>query len=316
MSFIKIFSPSRIKHQLDKTSNLFSKQISQIFTHKKLDETMLEDLEDLLITSDIGTKTAHKIIKDLKAKKFNKEIGEPEIKEFLSNELTKILLPCQKTLQINSDFKPQIIIVNGVNGAGKTTTIGKIAKNLADDGKKVMIAACDTFRAAAPEQLKVWAHRANCLIIEPLKEGEDPASVAHRAFIQAKQNQIDVLLIDTAGRLQNKQNLMDELKKINQVLKKIDPSAPHENILILDATNGQNAKTQLEIFDKIVNISGIVITKLDGTAKGGILVALAQQFGKPIYAIGVGEKIEDLQEFNAQNFARNLLGIHDTKSHL
>lgn len=271
---------------------------------------MLEDLEDLLLTSDIGTKTAHRIIKDLKAKKFNKEIGEQEIKEFLSNELAEILLPCQKTLQINSDLKPQIIIVNGVNGAGKTTTIGKIAKNLADDNKKVMIAACDTFRAAAAEQLKVWAKRANCPIIEPLKEGEDPASVAHRAFVQAQQNQIDVLLIDTAGRLQNKQNLMDELKKINQVLKKIDPSAPHENILILDATNGQNAKNQLEIFDKIVNISGIVITKLDGTAKGGILIALAEQFGKPIYAIGVGEKIEDLQEFNAQSFSRNLLGIH------
>ena len=309
MSFIKIFSPSKIKHQLDKTSNLFSKQISQIFTHKKLDTTTLEDLEDLLLTSDISTKTAHTIIKDLKAKKFNKEIGEGEIKEFLSDKLAQILLPCQKTLQIDPDKKPQIIIVNGVNGAGKTTTIGKIAKNLSFDGKKVMIAACDTFRAAASEQLKIWAHRANCPIIEPLREGEDPASVAHRATIKAIEQKIDVLLIDTAGRLQNKQNLMDELKKINQVLKKIDPSAPHENILILDATNGQNAKNQLEIFDKIVSISGIIITKLDGTAKGGILVALAEQFGKPIYAIGVGEKIEDLQEFNAQNFARNLLGI-------
>ncbi len=269
---------------------------------------MLENLEDLLLTSDIGSKTATKIIKDLKAKKFNKEISDQEIREFLSDELTNILLPCQKTLQINPNLKPQIIIVNGVNGAGKTTSIGKIAKNLSDDGKKVMIAACDTFRAGAAAQLKIWAQRANCPIIEALKEGEDPASVAHRALKEAMEKQVDVLLIDTAGRLQNKQNLMDELKKINQVLKKIDPLAPHENILVLDATNGQNAKSQLEIFDKIVDISGIVITKLDGTAKGGILVALAEQFQKPIYAIGVGEKIEDLQEFSAKSFAKNLLG--------
>ncbi len=309
MSFFKIFSPSKIKHQLDKTSTLISKQISQIFTHKKLDEAMLEELEDLLITSDIGAKTASKIIKDLKSKKFNKEISDDEIKKFLSDELVEILLPCQKTLQINSDLKPQIIIINGVNGAGKTTSIGKIAKNLSDEGKKVMIVACDTFRAAASEQLKVWAARANCPIVEALKEGEDPASVAYRGLVEARQQQVDVLLIDTAGRLQNKQNLMDELKKINQVLKKIDPSAPHENILVLDATNGQNAKNQLEVFDKIVNISGIIITKLDGTAKGGILVALSQEFQKPIFAIGVGEKIEDLQEFDAKNFADNLLGI-------
>jgi len=309
MSLIKIFSPSQIKHKLDKTSNLFSKQIRQIFTHRTLDGEMLETLEEALIASDIGTKTADKIIKDLKSKKFYKEIGELEIKEFLSGELVEILLPCQKTLQINPTLKPQIIIVNGVNGAGKTTTIGKIAKNLSGDGKKVMIAACDTFRAAATEQLRVWAKRANCSIIEPLKEGEDPASVAHRALIKATLEQVDVLLIDTAGRLQNKQNLMDELKKITQVLKKLDPSAPHENILVLDATNGQNAKSQLEIFDKIVNISGIIITKLDGTAKGGILIALAEQFKKPIYAIGIGEKIEDLQEFCAKSFANNLLGI-------
>jgi fused signal recognition particle receptor len=309
MSFLKIFSPSQIKNQLDKTSQLFSQKISQIFTHKKLDLATLEDLEDLLLTSDIGTKTANKIILDLKTKKFNKEISAKEIKEFLSDEIAQILLPCQKTLQINSNFTPQVIVINGVNGAGKSTTIGKIAKNISDDGKKVMIAACDTFRAAAIEQLRIWANRANCKIIEPLKEGEDPASVAHRAFVEAKMQGIDVLLIDTAGRLQNKQNLMDELKKINQVLKKIDSSAPHENILILDATNGQNAKSQLEIFDKIVNISGIIITKLDGTAKGGILAALTEQFHKPIYAIGVGEKIEDLQEFDAKNFAKNLIGI-------
>ena len=309
MSLIKIFSPSSIKTQLSKTSNLISSQINQIFTHKKLDEEMLESLEELLLASDIGVRVATKIIKDLKLKKFNREISDAEIKQFLADELVEILLPCQKTLQINPAFQPQVIIVNGVNGAGKTTSIGKIANSLSLDGKKVVIAACDTFRAAASEQLKVWANRANCQIIEALRDGEDPASVAHRAFVLAKEQQADVLLIDTAGRLQNKQNLMDELRKINQVLKRIDTSAPHENILILDATTGQNAKNQLEIFDKIVGITGIVITKLDGSAKGGILIALAEQFKKPIYAIGVGEKIEDLQEFDAQEFAKNLLGI-------
>jgi fused signal recognition particle receptor len=308
MSFFKIFSKPKITDQLSKSSNRFSGQISQIFTHKKLDKEALEELEDLLIISDIGAKCASGIINDLKSKKFNKEISESEVKQFLKDELAKILLPCQKSLQINSDLKPQIIVVNGVNGAGKTTSIGKIAKKLSDEGKTVMIGACDTFRAAASEQLKVWATRANCQIVEALKEGEDPASVAHRSLVEAKKQNVDVLLIDTAGRLQNKQNLMDELQKINKVLQKIEPSAPHENILVLEATNGQNAKTQLEVFNKIVGISGLIITKLDGTAKGGILVALASEFQKPIYAIGVGEKIEDLQELDAANFAKNIVG--------
>lgn len=311
MSFFKIFSTSSIKQQLQKTSAKISSGISQIFTHRKLDDNLLEEFEDLLLTSDIGTAAVSQIIKDLKSQKFNKEITVVEAKNFLAAELIKILSPYQKTLQINSDLKPQVIIVNGVNGAGKTTTIGKIANTISANGKKVMIAACDTFRAAAAEQLKIWADRSNCQIITAIKEGEDPASVAHRAFNLAKQHGIDVLLIDTAGRLQNKQNLMDELKKINQVINKIDSSAPHENILILDATTGQNAKSQLEIFDKIINVSGIIVTKLDGSAKGGIVIALAQQFKKPIYAIGVGEKIEDLQEFSAQNFVNNLLEINN-----
>ncbi|MFT6077494.1 MAG: fused signal recognition particle receptor [Myxococcota bacterium] len=309
MSLLRVFSPSKLNNRLSKSSSRFSSQIGQIFTHKKLDKETLEELEDLLLISDIGAKCAETIIRDLKDKKFNKEISESGIKQFLRDELIQILLPCQKSLQIDSALKPQIIVVNGVNGAGKTTSIGKIAKKLADEGKSVMIGACDTFRAAATEQLKVWATRANCQIIEALKDGEDPASVAHRSLVEAKKQNIDVLLIDTAGRLQNKQNLMDELQKINKVLQKIEPNAPHENILVLDATNGQNARTQLEIFDKIVGISGLIITKLDGTAKGGILVSLAGQFQKPIYAIGVGEKIEDLQEFDATDFAKNIVGV-------
>lgn len=309
MSFLKIFSPTKIKDRLYKSSSKITSNLSEIFTHKKLGDETLEELEELLIISDMGISGAKEIINNLRSKKFNKEIGNEEIKNFLAEEISKILFPYQKTLQINSDFKPHVIIFNGVNGVGKTTTIGKIAKILTLSGKKVMIAACDTFRAGATEQLKVWAERSKCTIISALKEGEDPASVAYRALSEAKNNEADILLIDTAGRLQNKTNLMEELKKINQVLKKIDNNAPHENILVLDATTGQNAKSQLEIFDKIVNITGLIITKLDGSAKGGILVALTKEFSKPIYAIGIGEGIEDLQEFNAEDFSKSLVGL-------
>ena len=305
----KIFTPLKLKGKLSKTSSKISSGISKIFTHKKLDDNTLEELEDLMLESDIGVTTSSRIIKNLKTQKFNKDITASEIKYFLSEELVAILMPCQESLQTDDGLKPQVIIVNGVNGVGKTTSIGKIAYNLTKDNKKVVIAACDTFRAAAEEQLKVWADRSGCQIITAKKEGEDPASVAYRAFVEAKKAQADVLLIDTAGRLQNKKNLMDELKKINQVLNKIDPSAPHKNILVLDATIGQNNKNQLEIFDKIVNITGIIITKLDGSAKGGAIIALSEQFKKPIYAIGIGEQITDLQEFDAKIFIKNLLEI-------
>ena len=309
MSLFKIFSKTKIKNQLTRSSSKISSGISQIFKQKKLDESTLEELEDLLLISDIGAGGTREIINKFKSKKFNKEITNQEVKKFLAEEISKILLPCQQTLEINSDHKPQTIIFNGVNGSGKTTTIGKIAQKLSLSGKKVMIAACDTFRAAATEQLKVWAQRSNCPIIEAEREGGDPASVAYKALIEAKNNDIDVLLIDTAGRLQNKKNLMDELKKINHVLKKIDDSAPHENILVLDSTTGQNARNQLEVFNEIINISGIIATKLDGSTKGGILIALAKQFAKPIYAIGIGEGIEDLQEFDALSFSNNLVGL-------
>ncbi len=309
MSFLKIFAKSKITDQLKNSSSKISNALTQIFTHKKLDETTIEELEEALITADLGVEVSSHIIKNFRDKKFSKEISESELKEFLKNEIEKILQPCSKPLDFSANNQPQVLIFNGVNGAGKTTTIGKIAQSLTAQNKKVLIAACDTFRAAAAEQLQTWAKRANCEIIMPQKEGEDPAAVAFRALDFAKKNSFEVLLIDTAGRLQNKQNLMDELKKINNVLKKIDSSAPHENILILDATIGQNAKQQLEVFNQIVGISGLIITKLDGTAKGGIVVALAQKFSKPIYAIGIGEKIEDLQEFSAAEFAKNLLDI-------
>lgn len=297
------------RSKLSATTSKISAAITQIFTHKKLDGATLEELEEILIINDVGSEVAKEIVAHLKAAHFEKNIDETEIKKFLSTEIEKILRPCERTLKLAENPKPQVIIFNGVNGAGKTTTIGKIAANLKNQNQKVLIAACDTFRAAASQQLEIWAQRVGCEIILPQKENDDPAAVAYRALDFAKKNGFDVLLIDTAGRLQNKQDLMEELKKINAVLKKIEPSAPHENLLILDATTGQNARAQMEVFDKMVKISGVVVTKLDGTARGGIIVALAKKFGKPIYAIGVGEKIEDLQEFNARNFANNLVGL-------
>ncbi len=302
------FSKSKIKDQLLNSSNKISSSIIEIFTHKKLDQEMLDHLEESLIINDLGPEISAKIIDDLKQKSFKKSIEIDEVKKFLALELEKILSPHQKTINFHREFKPQIIIFNGVNGVGKTTTIGKIAANLGRQNKKTLIAACDTFRAAAASQLQIWANRSGAEIITANKEGEEPASVAYRALDYAKKNNFDILLIDTAGRLQNKQNLMDELKKINQVLKKIDALAPHENLLVIDATTGQNAKTQLEVFNQIVGITGLIITKLDGSAKGGVVVALAHKFKKPIYAIGIGEKIEDLQEFNAKEFAKSLVG--------
>lgn len=307
MSFFSFFSKSKITDQLKSTSGKLSQSITQIFTHKKIAAEILDDLEEALINSDLGVETSAKIIHNLRKKKFAKNISLDEIKNFLQEEIIAILKPCEKPLALDESIKPRVIIFNGVNGVGKTTTIGKIAFNLANQNKKILIAACDTFRAAASEQLQVWAKRSNCEIISALKDGEDPAAVAFRALDHAKKNNHDIVLIDTAGRLQNKQNLMDELKKINNVLKKIDTTAPHENLLILDATIGQNARNQLEIFNQIVGITGLVITKLDGSAKGGVVIGLADKFKLPIYAIGIGEKIEDLQEFNTENFVQNLL---------
>jgi len=307
MSFFKIFSKSKVDNKLDSSSKKLSTSLTQIFTHKKIDDEVLDELEETLITSDMGVSVASKIVDELRQKKFKKDIQKQEIKDFLKDEIAKILKPCEKTLDLADSNSPKVLIFNGVNGAGKTTTIGKIAQNLKSQNKKVLIAACDTFRAAAAQQLEVWANRVGCEIVMPLKEAEDPAALAYRSLDLAIKDNYDVLLIDTAGRLQNKQNLMDELKKITKVLKKLDDSAPHENLLILDSTTGQNAKSQLQIFNEIIGITGLIITKLDGSAKGGIVVALAQEFQKPIYAIGVGEKLEDLQEFSAGDFSAGLV---------
>ena len=318
-----IFHKSKIATKL--LNNNFSQKITQIFTHRKLDTNSAEELEELLITSDIGHDLTSQIINKLMQQKFAKSdlnkdssisfsnvasnVASNVVIDFLKQEILSILKPCEETLKFNFNIKPLVMVFNGVNGAGKTTTIAKIAKNLKDNNKRVLIAACDTFRAAAASQLKSWADKIAVDIILPIKENEDPAAVAFRSLDFAVKNNFDVLLIDTAGRLHNKQNLMDELKKINKVLKKIDETTPHHNFLIIDATTGRNSHNQLAIFDKEVNIDGLIITKLDGSAKGGSLISLAHNFKKPIYAIGIGEKDSDLQEFNAESFVANILNL-------
>lgn len=308
MSFLKMFSSSKISNQLKNSSEKISSKIVQIFTHKKLETAIFDELEEVLMVNDFGYDAASEIIDKIRNQKFPKNVDEAQIKDFLADQIEKILLKCESKPLFNEQQRPQVITFNGVNGTGKTTTIGKIASNLQSQGKKVLIAACDTFRAAATQQIEAWAKRANCEIVLPLREGEDPASVAYRALEKAIQNDFDILLIDTAGRLQNKQNLMDELKKINQVLKKLIPEAPHLSLIVIDGTTGQNAKAQVEVFQQIIGVNGLIITKLDGSSRGGIVVAIARNFSLPIYGIGIGEKIDDLQEFNAKSYAWNLVG--------
>lgn len=300
----------RLKQGLSKSTGQLTGGIKDIFTKHKLDAETLEELEDLLIGGDFGVATATEVVDVLRSSKYDKEISAEEVAEVLAETIANTLQPVEKPLELTAD-KPCVLLFCGVNGTGKTTTIGKMAKRYADAGKKVVVAACDTFRAAAVEQLQVWAERAGCEIILGAEQA-DPASVAYQALEKAQAIQADVLLIDTAGRLQNKKNLMEQLAKVVRVVQKIDANAPHESILVLDATTGQNAKSQMEIFNQVVDVSGLVITKLDGTAKGGVVVQLAKQFETPIYGIGVGERVEDLQEFNAQNFAKQLAGVAES----
>lgn len=297
---------SRLSGGLKKSS----KKFSDVLTKRKLDETALEELEDALIMADLGPKTAAKIISGFSENRFDKEIDEHEIKQALAQLITDILKPVAKPLYIRSEIKPNVILMTGVNGAGKTTTIGKMAAQYQREGKKVMMAAADTFRAAAVEQLMVWGERNHCTVVT--KEiGADPAAVAYEAYKKAKEEGVDILLIDTAGRLHNKKNLMEELSKIIRVLQKQDEDTPHATLLVLDSTTGQNALSQVETFKELVNITGLIVTKLDGSAKGGVVVALADQYKLPIHAVGVGEGINDLQPFTADSYARSLLGIKD-----
>jgi fused signal recognition particle receptor len=272
-----------------------------------LDDAMLESLEDLLIQADMGVETATRVTANIAEGRFGRKIGATELRQALADEVARIMEPVARPLPLYPQ-KPQVVLVVGVNGSGKTTTIGKLASQFRDAGKKVVIAAGDTFRAAAVEQLQVWGQRAGVPVLTA-PEGSDPASLAFDALTQAQAEGADLLMIDTAGRLQNRADLMEELAKIVRVIRKVDPSAPHNTLLVLDATTGQNAVMQVEIFRKIADVSGLVMTKLDGTAKGGVLVSLADKFGLPIHAIGVGEQIDDLSPFDPQEFARALVGL-------
>jgi fused signal recognition particle receptor len=274
-----------------------------------LDDAMLESLEELLIASDMGVDAALRITANLAEGRMGRKLAVHEIKQILAAEISRIMSPVARPMPLYAK-RPQVVLVVGVNGSGKTTTIGKLASQFRAAGKKVVIAAGDTFRAAAVEQLQVWGQRAGVPVLTA-PEGSDPASLAFDAMTKAQADGADLLMIDTAGRLQNRQDLMEELTKIIRVIRKKDPDAPHNTLLVLDATTGQNAIRQVEIFQKLADVSGLVMTKLDGTAKGGVLVALADRFGLPIHAIGVGEQIDDLDAFDPDDFAKALVGVQD-----
>jgi len=293
----------RLKAGLTKTSAKLSEDIAGIFTKRKLDADTLQELEDLLIQADLGVETAMRITEALSKGRYNKEIAPAEVRAVLADEVERVLTPVAKPLLLEGDHRPHVILVVGVNGTGKTTTIGKLAQRFVQEGKKVTLAAGDTFRAAAIDQLEIWGERTGAEVVVR-GVGADSAGLAFDALKRARENSSEVLLIDTAGRLQNKQALMDELEKVIRVLRKLDPSAPHQVLLVLDATTGQNALNQVEIFKDKAGVTGLVMTKLDGTARGGILVAISAKFGLPVHAIGIGEGVEDLAAFDAGEFAR------------
>ncbi|HJD54156.1 MAG TPA: signal recognition particle-docking protein FtsY [Rickettsia endosymbiont of Proechinophthirus fluctus] len=302
---ISIFS--KLKQSLSKTSNKISEGIDKIFYKKKLDAETLEELEELLISSDMSVLVVTNIIKEFKKVKFDKEIDSDTVKEALAKLIEQQLSKSEIPFTL-SENKLNVILVCGVNGAGKTTTIGKLAAMYSAQGKKVAVAACDTFRAAAVNQLSTWANRANALLITG-EESADPASVAYRGMEESIKQNIDILFIDTAGRLHNKKNLMDELSKIVKVIKKLDENAPTHSVLVIDAITGQNTYNQIEHFNDATNLTGLIVTKLDGSAKAGVIVGVVQKFNLPLYFIGIGEKIEDLKIFNQHDFARNIVGL-------
>lgn len=301
---------SRLTYGLSKSTGKLGQGITDIFTKRKLDDEALQDLEDLLITADLGPKTAARIVEEFKSRKFEKDVEPFEVRQALADIIAGSLEVVAKPLDVSKPADgPFVLLVCGVNGAGKTTTIGKLAHQWhIREHRKVMIAAADTFRAAAVDQLDVWARRAHVPLFKK-DLGADSAAVAYESYEKAKQEGVDVLMIDTAGRLQNKANLMAELEKIVRVLKKQNPDIPHAVLLVLDATTGQNAHSQLKTFKEAVDVTGLIVTKLDGSARGGVVVSLAEEFGLPIHAIGVGEQIEDLSPFKGADFARALMGI-------
>ncbi|HCU58801.1 MAG TPA: signal recognition particle-docking protein FtsY [Alphaproteobacteria bacterium] len=292
---------------LKKTSDKISSGLKDIISKRKVDHSVLEDLEELLISSDLGVAASADIIQSFSSQKFDKEVSEQEIKEALSAEITKLLKPMEADFDVSS-HKPYVVLMVGVNGAGKTTTIGKLGSKLKAKGLQVSFIAGDTFRAAAVEQLEAWGFRSSIHVFKG-EYGCDSAGLCYDGLNAAIKRGDDVVFIDTAGRLQNKEGLMDELKKVVRVIKKVFPDAPHLTLLTLDATTGQNAVSQVEVFKKIVDVNGLVVTKLDGSSKGGILAAIAKENPTPVYFVGVGEKIEDLDVFNAEDYAKNLIGL-------
>ena len=299
---------AKLGRGLKKSSQKISGGISDIFTKKRIDAETLAELEDLLISADMGVKASAKIAAAFGKKRFDKELDEKDIRRELAAEIEKILKPWEKSLIIGAEKKPFVVLMVGVNGAGKTTTIGKLTSKLSAQGKKVSMIAGDTFRAAAVEQLQVWGKRCGVRVFAK-ETGADAASVAYEGLQEAVKCGDDVVFIDTAGRLQNKAGLMEELKKVVRVIKKILPEAPHATLLTIDATTGQNALAQVQAFKEIIEVSGLIVTKLDGSAKGGILTAISEECGTPVHFIGVGEGIDDLDEFNAADYARNLLDV-------
>jgi len=299
---------NRLKAGMARSSERLTEGINTIFNRRRLDDEALLELEELLIASDMGVGIAAEVTEELRRSRFNQEVSPEEVRGALAEEVIRLVEPVIKPLRLDLGRKPFVILVVGVNGSGKTTTIAKLAKQYRDAGHDVVLAAGDTFRAAGVEQLQVWGERTGCRVVAK-PAGSDAAGLAFEAFEQARAEGSDILLIDTAGRLHNKANLMSELQKIVRVLKKVDPRAPHSVLLVLDATTGQNAHAQAEIFREMVGVTGIVMTKLDGTARGGVLVSLAEKYGIPIHAIGVGETADDLRPFEARAYARSLVGL-------
>ncbi|MFL6819203.1 MAG: signal recognition particle-docking protein FtsY [Bradyrhizobium sp.] len=297
----------RLSSGLKRTSSSLGTAVADLVTKRKLDRAMLDDIEDVLLRADLGTEVAARISAAVGVGRYDKSITEDEVKAVVATEVEKVLAPVAKPLAIDPTKKPFVILVVGVNGSGKTTTIGKLAAKLGAEGRKVMLAAGDTFRAAAIEQLQIWGERTKSPVIAGA-QGSDAASLAFNALTGAREGGFDVLLVDTAGRLQNKAELMNELEKVVRVIKKVDASAPHAVLLVLDATVGQNALSQVEAFHRTAGVTGLVMTKLDGTARGGILVALAEKHKLPVHFIGVGEAVDDLAPFTARDFAHAIAG--------
>jgi fused signal recognition particle receptor len=298
---------SRLKEGLSRSTHKLTESIGVVLTRRKLDEAALQDLEDGLVAADLGTGVAARVIESFRRSRFGSEVTDAEIRTALAGEIAEILRPVAHPLLIDRSLKPHVVLVVGVNGTGKTTTIGKLAQAYGEQGMRSMLVAGDTFRAAAVEQLQIWGERAGAPVIAGAP-GADAAGLAFDALTRARREAADILLIDTAGRLHNRAELMEQLRKIIRVMRKQDPDVPHSVVLVLDATTGQNALQQVNVFKEMVDVTGLVVTKLDGSARGGIVVALAQEFGLPVHAVGVGEKATDLRPFDPADYARGLVG--------